>query len=116
MGFDFYSHRVAHLEDLLRQRNVTIKGLRADLARLTNQTDGLTLSCRLCGADEDARSMGEQLGVSLCRSCDGYYSDEELQEKLEASCDFSWEDSRSPKTFNFQGVNVQVTVTNTDES
>ena len=122
--------QMAHLRDLVDKRNATVDELSTELRNaedvirgyqeaLQNNSNGIqtaTLSCRLCGANEDARSMGEQLGVSLCRSCDGYYSDEELQEKLEASCDFSWEDSRSPKTFNFQGVNVQVTVTNTDES
>lgn len=106
MGFDFYSHRVAHLEDLLRQRNDTVAELRTELRNaedvlrgyqeaLQNNSNGIqtaTLSCRLCGANEDARSMGEQLGVSLCRSCEGYFSDEELQEELECLVDFSWEE------------------------
>jgi len=40
------------------------------------------LPCTLCGRWEDARSMGEQLGVSLCRSCDGQYDDNELRMEL----------------------------------
>lgn len=38
--------------------------------------------CELCGAREDERSMQDQCGVDLCRSCVNYYSDEELEELL----------------------------------
>ena len=44
--------------------------------------DNGTLPCHLCGRWEDARSMGEQLGVNLCRSCDGQYDDDELRMEL----------------------------------
>ena len=34
--------------------------------------------CNLCGKIVDERAMQEQCGLSLCISCDGKYSDEEL--------------------------------------
>ena len=37
--------------------------------------------CNLCGKIVDERAMQEQCGLSLCISCDGKYSDEELSEK-----------------------------------
>ena len=38
-------------------------------------------TCQLCGRQEDERAMQEQCGISLCLSCDGLYTDEELKEK-----------------------------------
>jgi len=37
--------------------------------------------CNLCGKIVDERAIQEQCGFSLCISCDGKYSDEELSEK-----------------------------------
>ena len=43
--------------------------------------------CNLCGKIVDERAMQEQCGLSLCISCDGKYSDEELSEKkVESNC------------------------------
>jgi len=39
--------------------------------------------CNLCGKIVDERAMQEQCGLSLCISCDGKYSDEELFDMLE---------------------------------
>ena len=38
------------------------------------------MNCELCGRKEDERAMQEQCGLSLCLSCDGKYTDEELKE------------------------------------
>jgi len=40
-------------------------------------------NCQLCGKREDERNTQEQMGYTICLSCDGLYSDEELQEKME---------------------------------
>ena len=41
------------------------------------------MNCELCGKKEDERAMQEQCGLSLCLSCDGKYTDEELEERTE---------------------------------
>ena len=37
-------------------------------------------TCQLCGKREDERNIQEQMGYTICNSCDGLYSDEELEE------------------------------------
>ena len=41
--------------------------------------------CNLCGKLEDERNSQIQCGFILCNSCDGLYSDEELQDQLDNS-------------------------------
>ena len=36
------------------------------------------MKCQLCGKQEDERATQEQCGYSLCLSCDGKYTDEEI--------------------------------------
>lgn len=38
------------------------------------------MNCELCGKKEDERAMQEQCGLSLCLSCDGKHTDQELRE------------------------------------
>ena len=40
-------------------------------------------TCQLCNKLEDERAIQEQCGYSLCLSCDGKYTDEELCEEME---------------------------------
>ena len=40
-------------------------------------------TCQLCGKHEDERNIQEQMGYTICLGCDGLYSDEELQDKME---------------------------------
>jgi hypothetical protein len=42
-------------------------------------------TCQLCGKHEDERNTQEQMGYTICLGCDGLYSDEELQDKMEQS-------------------------------
>ena len=42
-------------------------------------------NCQLCGKREDERNTQEQMDYTICLSCAGLYSDEELQEKMEQS-------------------------------
>jgi hypothetical protein len=42
-------------------------------------------TCQLCGKHEDERNTQEQMGYTICLRCDGLYSDEELQDKMEQS-------------------------------
>ena len=42
-------------------------------------------TCQLCGKHEDERNIQEQMGYTICLRCDGLYSDEELQDKMEKS-------------------------------
>jgi CRISPR/Cas system-associated protein Cas10 (large subunit of type III CRISPR-Cas system) len=42
-------------------------------------------TCQLCGKHEDERNTQEQMGYTICSRCDGLYSDEELQDKMEQS-------------------------------
>jgi ribosome-binding protein aMBF1 (putative translation factor) len=37
------------------------------------------MNCEICGKNEDERNIQEQSGMNICLSCDGRYSDEELQ-------------------------------------
>jgi len=37
-------------------------------------------TCQLCGKHEDERNIQEQMGYTICNSCDGLYSDEEIEE------------------------------------
>jgi|TARA_R100001163_G_C4910486_1_gene95030 hypothetical protein len=39
--------------------------------------------CDLCHKSVDERSTQEQSGFTLCLTCHGYYSDEEIKEKME---------------------------------
>jgi ribosome-binding protein aMBF1 (putative translation factor) len=41
------------------------------------------MNCELCGKKEDERAMQEQCGMNLCLSCDGQFTDEELEERTE---------------------------------
>ncbi len=36
-------------------------------------------TCELCGKREDERNIQEQMGHTICNSCDGLYSDEEIK-------------------------------------
>ena len=42
-------------------------------------------NCQLCGKLEDERNTQTQGGYTLCVGCDGLYSDEELEDKMEKS-------------------------------
>jgi len=41
-------------------------------------------TCELCGKHEDERNIQEQMGYTICNSCNGLYSDEELEERMNA--------------------------------
>ena len=36
-------------------------------------------TCQLCGKREDERNIQEQMGYTICNSCNGLYSDEEIK-------------------------------------
>ena len=38
--------------------------------------------CVLCGKFEDENNAQEQMGYELCNSCDGKYTDEELNNQI----------------------------------
>ena len=46
-------------------------------------------TCELCGKHEDERNTQEQMGYTICLGCDGLYSDEELEERMEP---IHWDD------------------------
>ena len=58
-------------------------------------------TCELCGKREDERNIQEQMGYTICNSCDGLYSDEELQDKIDSENNYSnprpihWDDYSS---------------------
>ncbi len=40
-------------------------------------------NCQLCDRIVDERNAQEQMGYTICHSCDGLYSDEELEDKMQ---------------------------------
>ena len=57
--------------------------------------------CQLCGKHEDERNTQQQMGYTICLGCDGLYSDEELQDKIDSENNYSnprpihWDDYSS---------------------
>ena len=41
-------------------------------------------TCELCGKREDERNIQEQMGYTICNSCDGLFSDEEIKFQMSA--------------------------------
>ena len=58
-------------------------------------------TCELCGKHEDERNTQQQMGYTICLGCDGLYSDEELQDKIDSENNYSnprpihWDDYSS---------------------
>ena len=58
-------------------------------------------TCQLCGKHEDERNTQQQMGYTICLGCDGLYSDEELQDKIDSENNYSnprpihWDDYSS---------------------
>ena len=58
-------------------------------------------TCELCGKLEYERNTQEQMGYTICLGCDGLYSDEELQDKIDSENNYSnprpihWDDYSS---------------------
>ena len=58
-------------------------------------------TCELCGKHEDERTTQQQMGHTICLGCDGLYSDEELQDKIDSENNYSnprpihWDDYSS---------------------
>jgi hypothetical protein len=46
-------------------------------------------TCELCGKHEDERNTQQQMGYTICLGCDGLYSDEELQDKIDSENNYS---------------------------
>jgi hypothetical protein len=48
----------------------------------------MKIPCNACGRDIDERSIRVRKvggkGIDLCLACDGYYTDKDLREKMEA--------------------------------
>ena len=41
-------------------------------------------TCQLCGKHEDERNTQQQMGYTICNSCDGLFSDEEIKFQMSA--------------------------------
>ena len=65
---------MSNTTDYIIENDITFNDLESGASHSPNQ-------CNLCGKIVDERAIQEQCGFSLCISCDGKYSDEELSEK-----------------------------------